>query len=76
MNENASMVMSLVPFMLISIPFAIGNYLIADRLGKSKGLWVILSFVPGISFLFGIYVFYITAITILDRLKLVSEPTS
>ena len=72
MSNDNSMIMSLLPFFLISIPFAILHYFLARRLGKSPVLWLILSFIPLFNFFFITYALYRAIFTILDRLDKVS----
>ena len=67
------MMMSLLPFVIISIPFAIGNYLIDARLGRSRALWLLISFIPVVSTMFTVLVFYVTALSVLDRLAVLSK---
>ena len=47
---------------------AIGNAGLARRLGKNTALWVILTLVPGVNFVFMYYVMYQVIYGILDRL--------
>jgi hypothetical protein len=68
-NEASSMLMSLVPWLLVSIPFVIGNYMIAERLGRSRLLWLFLSIIPFANMFFNIYVFYVVIITGFDMLS-------
>lgn len=51
-----------------SIFFAIGNYFIAKRLGKTKWLWALLTLIPGVNFIFLYYMIYQIIYAILDRL--------
>jgi hypothetical protein len=67
-NETNSMLMSLVPWFLVSVPFVIGNYMVAGRLGRSRPLWLILSIIPFANMFFNIYVFYVVIISGLDML--------
>ena len=46
MNDNGGMFLSLLPFFILSAPFAVVNYFLAPRLGKSGGLWGVLFFDP------------------------------
>jgi hypothetical protein len=64
--------MSLLPYLLLSVPIAVGNYCLAPRLGKNRALWVILSLIPIFNFFFWGYVWYIVAIRILDYLIKIS----
>lgn len=60
---------SFLPLILISIPFAIGNYFLAERMGRNKILWVILTLLPIVNFLFMYYVIYVVILYILDKLN-------
>ena len=57
-----------IPILLFSIPFAIGNFYLAKRFNKNKILWVILSLIPLINFLFFWYVAYLVLFKVLDAL--------
>ena len=57
-----------IPIMLISLPFAIGNFFLAKRLGENAALWVLLSLVPLVNIFFFWYASYKTLFAILDRL--------
>ena len=70
MNEATAISLAgLLPFLLIGIPFAIGNYFLAKRIGASQLIWVLLSIVPIVNLLFMHYVMYKTVYAILDRLN-------
>jgi len=70
MNEATAISLAgLLPFMLIGIPFAIGNYFLAKRVGTNEIIWVILSILPIINLIFMYYVVYKTVYAILDRLN-------
>jgi hypothetical protein len=58
----------LVLFLVGSIFFAIGNYFIAKRLGKTKWLWALLTLIPGVNIVFLYYMIYQIIYGILDRL--------
>ena len=69
---NEAMVMSLAPllmFLLFGILFGIGNYFLAKRIGANRLIWVLLSIIPIVNFLFMYYVIYKTVYAILDRLN-------
>src|ERR1700683_4771456 len=61
-------VAQLVPFVLLSIPFAVGEFFLARRFGKSGGLWVVLTLIPFVNFFFFVYLFFIVIFSVLDRL--------
>jgi hypothetical protein len=71
-SSDGSLLMSLLPYLILSIPFAVGNYYLAPRGGKNRTLWVVLTLVPVVNFLFYVYVWYIVAICILDHLNKIS----
>lgn len=60
---------ALLWWIVVSIPFAIGAYLVAGRIGRPQWLWAILAVVPVVNFLFYIYAFYAVLLYILDRLN-------
>jgi hypothetical protein len=61
-------VLSLAPFIVIGIPFAVANSYLAPRLGKSGALWAVLSLIPVFNFVFIWYAIYRMAFSVLDRL--------
>lgn len=75
-NETSSMIMSLLPFFLIIIPYGIVHYFLARRIGKSPVLWLILTYVPIVNFVFIPYALYRAIFTILDRLDKASPRES
>jgi len=72
-DDSTSMLISLLPMLLVSIPPAIGNFMIAGRLGKSKALWFIITLIPLFGLFFNFYVWYSTLLTLLDRSALTSS---
>jgi hypothetical protein len=62
-----------LPLMIVSIPLAIGNGLIAKRRKESIPFWVIMSLIPGINYLFMLYVAYSTALYLLDRVNKLAD---
>jgi hypothetical protein len=54
--------------LILGIFLAIGNAGLARRLGKNQAIWVILTLIPGINFIFMYYVLYQIVYGILDRL--------
>jgi hypothetical protein len=75
-NETNSMLMSLLPYIIVSIPFAIGNYFVAGKLKKSRPLWVILTLFPFVGIFFNIFVGYIIVLRVIDRLDFISKAFS
>lgn len=63
----------LLPLLLLSIPFAIGYALVAQRLGKPVWLWVVLGLVPIVNFFFFTYAFFVVVLFIIDRLNELSR---
>jgi hypothetical protein len=72
MGGSGDVVVSLLPFFLLSIPFAFGNYFLARRVGKSQVAWVIFSLIPLFNYFFGIYVAYTVVMRVLDHLRAIS----
>ena len=68
MDDNGYYLMQLVPLVVVSIAFAIGNGHLAPRLGANRLLWVILSLLPLVNYLFFVYVGYQVVFFIVDRL--------
>ena len=61
---------SFVPIILISIPIAIGNFFLAKRIdGASPVLWLILSLIPVVNFVFWYYIAYKVVFSVLDHLR-------
>lgn len=58
-----------IPMLIVQIPYAIFAGALARRLNGNTALWVILSLVPLLGFLFMIYVFYKVVAKVLDRLE-------
>ena len=58
----------LLIFTIAAVFFAIGNYFIAKRLGKSGPLWAVLTIIPGVNIVFLYYMTYQIIYAILDRL--------
>lgn len=72
MNDN-SMIMSLLPFLILSIPLAVCGYKLAPRLGKSGPLWAVLCLIPLFNFFFLYYMGYCVAVRVLDRLDAITR---
>ncbi len=66
--------MTFLPLILFSIPFAIGAYFVAERMGRSRALWVVLTLIPIVNFIFYIYVMFAILLYVLDRLNGVAPP--
>ncbi|WOH49294.1 hypothetical protein [Bradyrhizobium sp. sBnM-33] len=73
MNDGNSMLISLLPFLIMSIPVAICAAALAPSLGKSRALWAILCLIPLINLFFLYYVFYCVSARVLDRLDEIAK---
>lgn len=58
-----------IPLLIAQIPYAIFAGALAKRLNGNTILWVILSLIPLLGFLFMIYVFFKIVAKVLDRLE-------
>lgn len=56
-------------WIIAGIPFAIGLYHVAGRLGRSQPLWAVLSLVPFVNYFFWIYAAFVIVLAVLDRLN-------
>jgi len=61
--------MPFLPMLLIALPFAIGNYFLAQRLNQPPWVWAVLSLIPIVNYLFMLYVGYTVLFAVLDRLS-------
>jgi hypothetical protein len=59
--------MSLLPFLIGSVPLAWGNYLLAKKSGRTGAVFVVLTMVPLVGYVTTIYLFYSCVIRLLDR---------
>jgi hypothetical protein len=59
----------LLPLAVIGIALGIGFFFLAPRLGKNRFLWLILSIVPVVNFVFWYYAAFVTLFAILDKLN-------
>jgi hypothetical protein len=64
---------SFLPLLIIFVGLAIGNYFIAGRMGRNKILWVVLTLIPIVNFIFMYYVIYAVILYVLDKLNRVAE---
>jgi hypothetical protein len=60
---------ALVPIALISLPFAIGFYFVAGRLGRHQLLWAVLALIPFVNFFFFIYASFAILLHVLDKIE-------
>lgn len=59
---------------VFTIPFAIGAYLVAGRMGRTQWLWALLAAIPFVNFFFMIYAFFAVLLYALDRLNQAAPP--
>ena len=57
-----------LPMLLFQIPYAIFAGALARRLNGNTAIWVVVSLIPLVGFLFLMYVFYRVIAKVLDRL--------
>lgn len=60
---------ALIPYLVISLPFAIGFYFVAQRMGRPPLLWAVLALIPFINFFFWVYASFAVVLYVLDRLN-------
>jgi hypothetical protein len=60
---------ALMPIVLISLPFAIGFYFVAGRLGRHQLLWAVLALIPFVNFFFFIYASFAILLHVLDKIE-------
>lgn len=70
--QGGDVFISFLPMLILFIGLAIGNYFIADRMGRNKILWVVLTLIPVVNFIFLYYVFYAVVLYVLDKLNALS----
>ncbi len=56
-------------WLLVGVPFAIGFYFVAGRIGRNRVLWAVLSLIPFVNYVFWIYAWFVVLLAILDRLN-------
>ncbi len=64
----------LLVWILVGVPFAIGFYFVAGRLGRSGPAWAILSLIPFVNYFFWIYAGFVVLLAVLDRLNALAAP--
>ena len=64
---DSSMVLSLLPFVIISAILAWGNYFLAVKSGRSGILYVILAFIPLVGFIATGFLIYTSLYRALDQ---------
>ena len=60
-------------FLALYLALAIGNGFIARQLGKSVGIWVLLSLIPVVNYFFYVYIVYAVILGMLRRLNAIAE---
>jgi hypothetical protein len=68
------MILSLLPFLILAIPLAWGNYLLAKRTERSGLLYIVLTFIPAVNFVATIYLFYSSILFAIDRTRSTPPP--
>ena len=66
-GESNSMILTLLPFFILIIPLACGNYFLASRTGRSGVLYAVLTLIPVIGILLTVYLFYRAILFAVDR---------
>jgi hypothetical protein len=66
-GDGGGMLVSLLPFLILSAALAWGNYLLAEKSGRSGILFAVLTFIPVIGFMATLYLFYTSLYRALDR---------
>lgn len=69
MDDATNTAVPFVSFLLLAIPFAIGNGYLASRLNRNAATWVILTLIPLVNWFFAVYVVYTVVFYVIDRLK-------
>jgi hypothetical protein len=71
---GAELFASLLPFLILtSLPFAIGAFYLAPKMGRNPWLWAIVLFIPIVN-LFVIYIFFFLILgAMLDRLNAILD---
>jgi len=65
---------SFVPFLLLtSLPFAIGAFYLAPKMGWNPWLWAILFIIPIVNFVTMYIFFFLVAGAMLDRLNAIGD---
>ena len=65
--------LSFLPFLLISILFAILNFIIAPQKGKNRIVYLLLSLIPMLGTLLSIYLISLTDIKLLDKIEKIEQ---
>ncbi len=73
MGSKLELFVTLLPLIAISVPFAIGFYHVAKKIGRNKTAWTILSLIPIVNYFSWIYFFFVILIWIFDKLNGIEE---
>ncbi len=65
---------ALLGWLVVVLPFAIGAYMVAGRMGRTPWAWAILALIPVVNFFFYIYAFFAVLLYVLDRLNQSAPP--
>jgi len=73
---GADLFVSFLPFLLLtSLPFAIGAFYLAPKMGRNRWLWAIVLFLPIVN-LIVVYIFFFLVLgAMLDRLNAILDRT-
>jgi hypothetical protein len=67
-------IFQLLPFLILDVPLAWGNYLLAAKSGRSGVLWVVLTLIPVVGLFATWYLIYACIIRLLDRQQVRGAP--
>lgn len=68
-NHVSVWLIMVVSFVLASAPIALGANILAKKLGESRWLWTILTLIPGVNLIFGIFAVFQLACHVIDSVK-------
>lgn len=68
-NQVFGVLTSIFIFALFATPFAWGANILAEKLGKSRWLWMILTLIPGVNCVFAFFAALQVVFHVLDGLK-------
>lgn len=71
--NGSGLIAAFMPFVVLGIPFAIGNWYLAKSMDRSGPLWVIMSLIPFVNIFFIYYVFYVVVLYVIHRLNALSS---
>lgn len=73
MGSKLELFVTLLPLIVISVPFAIGFYHVAKKIGRNTTAWTVLSLIPIVNYFSWIYFFFVILIWIFDKLNGIEE---